>query len=92
MGRMYRFLPLPVLHSHAPLPPVINTPFHDILVAQGIVFAGEEEGWGSNGAVVENPDAVVIEVHCVASEEPEVQHGGVSDKALKTWHQSLAKA
>lgn len=91
VGCMYRLLPLPALHRHAPRPPVVNALFHDHLVAQGIVFAGEEEGWWSDWAVVENQDAVVVEICCVGLEEPEIKHGGVFDKALKTWHQSPAK-
>lgn len=88
---MYRLLPLPALHSHAPLPPEVNTLFHDNWVAQGVVFAEEEEGRRRNRAAVENLDAVVVDVCCVGFEEPEVKHGGVFDKALQTWHQSLAK-
>lgn len=79
---MYRLLPPPALHSHAPPPPEVDTLVHGGRVAHGVVFAGEEEGWRSNWAVVENLDAVVIEVCCVAFEEPEVKHGAVSDQPL----------
>lgn len=84
-------LPLPALHGHAPPPPVLNTLFHDDLVAQGIVFTGEEEGRRSNRVVVENEDAVVVQVCCAGFEEPEIKHGGVFDKDLETRHQRLAK-
>lgn len=91
MGCMYRLLPLPALHSHAPRLPVVDALFHDCLVAQGVVFTEEEEGWRCDGAVLEHHDAVVVEVCRVGLEEPEIKHGCIFDKALKTRQQSLAK-
>ncbi len=79
---MYRLLPPLALHGHAPLPPDVDTLVHVGAVAHGVVFAGEEEGWCGNWAVVENLDAVVVEVCCVGFEEPEVKQGGVFDQAL----------
>lgn len=92
MGCVRRLLPLPALHSYALLPPVVDDPVHGNLVAQGIIFAVEEEGRCSDLAVVETIDAVVVIVCCVRFKEPEVKQGSVFDKALESWHQSLAKA
>lgn len=89
---MFGLLPLPALHSHAPLPPEINQLFHDNWVAQGVVFTEEEEGRSGDRVVVENLDAVVVVVCCVGFEEPEVKHGCFSDEALKAWHQSPTEA
>ncbi len=89
---MCRLLPLPALHGHAPLPPVVNALVHDDLVAHDVVFAGEEEGWCSDRAVVENVDTAVVIICCLRFEEPEVKHGGVFDEALEARHQSLTKA
>lgn len=91
MGRMHRLLPLPALNSHAPRLPVVNALFHDRLVAQDVIFTEEEEGWRCDRAVLENPDAVFVEVCRVGLEEPEIKHGCIFDKALKTRQQSLAK-
>lgn len=79
---MYRILPLPALHSHAPLPPEVHQLFQVDWIAHGIVFTEEEEGWCSNWAVVENLDTAVVQVYCVGFEEPEVKQGHVFDQAL----------
>lgn len=92
VGGVYGLLPAPALHGHAPGPPVVDALLHDRLVAQGVVLAGEEERRRGDGAVVENQDAVVVEVGRVGLEEPEVEHGGVLDEALETRHQRLPQA
>lgn len=79
---MCRLFPLPALHRHAPLPPAVNDLLHDNWVAQGIVFTEEEEGRRSNWAVLENLDALVVDVCRVGFEEPEIKHGGFFDEAL----------
>lgn len=84
-------LPLPALHRHTPLPPVFDTLLHDGQVAQGVVFAEEEEGWRRDGAVVENQDAVVVKVRRLRFEEPEVKQSHVFDKAFEAWHQSFTQ-
>ena len=79
---MCGLLPLPAVHSNAPPPPQVNQLFHDSRVAHGVVFTEEEEGWRRNRAVVENLDAVLVEVCRVGLEKPEVEHGGVFDEAF----------
>lgn len=88
---MYRLLPLPALHRHAPFPPEVNHVFQGVWIAHGIVFTVEEQRWCRDWAVVENLDTAVIQVCCVGFEEPEVKQGHVLNKALETWHQSPAK-
>lgn len=91
MRRMNGLFPLPALHRHAPLPPVFDALLHDDQVAQGVVFAEEEEGWRRDGAVVENQDAAVVEVRRLRFEEPEVKQSHVFDKAFEAWHQSFTQ-
>lgn len=91
VGGVQRLLPLAALHAHAPGAPVLDAALHRRLVAQGVVLTGEEERRRGDGAVVENQDAVVVEVRRVRAEEPEVQHGGVLDEALEARHQRLCQ-
>lgn len=91
MGSMHRLLPLPALYSHTPHLPVVDALFHDRMVTQDVVFTEEEEGRRCDRAVLENHDAVFVEVCRVSLEEPEIKHGCIFDKALKTRQQSLAK-
>lgn len=92
MGCMSGLFPLPALHSHTSLSPKIYAVFQGGWIAQGVVLAKEEESWRSDWAVVENTDAAVVEICCVAFEEPEVEHCSVFDEVLKAGHQSLAKS
>lgn len=84
--------PLPAVHGHPSAPPQVHQFFQDGGVAQGIVFTEEEEGGGGDGVFIENLDAALVDVCRVSLEEPEVEHCGVFDKTLQTWHQSLAEA
>lgn len=86
---VHGLLPLAARDAHAPGAPVVDAALHHRLVAQGVVLAGEEECRRGDGAVVENQDAVVVEVGRVRAEEPEVEHGGVLDEALEARHQRL---
>lgn len=92
VGGVHGLLPLAALHAHAPGAPVVDAALHHRLVAQGVVLAGEEERRRGDGAVLENQDAVVVEVGCVRAEEPEVEHGDVLDEALEARHQRLPQS
>lgn len=92
MRCMCRLLPLPAPNSHSSLPPEFDQILYHHRVAHCIVLTVEEEGGRSDRIVVENLDAVLVQVCCVAFEKPEVKHGSVFDEALHTWQQSLAKA
>lgn len=91
VGRVGGLFPLPARHRHAPPPPVVDALLHDGLVAQGVVLAEEEERWRRDGAVVENPDAAVVEVRRLRFEEPEVKQSGVFNKAFEARHESFAQ-
>lgn len=91
VGRVDGLFPLPARHRYAPPPPVVDALLHDGLVAQGVILAEEEERWRCDGAVVENPDAAVVDVGRLPFEEPEVKQSGVFDKAFKARHKSFAQ-
>lgn len=91
VGRVDGLFPLPALHGHAPPPPVGDALLHRGLVAQGVVFAEEEERRGGDGVVVEHQDAAVVEVGRLRFEEPEVKQSQVFDTAFEAWHQSFAQ-
>lgn len=79
---MSGLFPLPAVDRYSPPPPGFNQLLQDSRVAHCVIFTEEEEGWRSNRVVVENLDAFIVKICSVGFEEPEVEHGNISDKTL----------
>lgn len=82
VGCMFGLFPPLVVNAHSSPLPEVDQLLQDRWVAHRIVLREEEEGRGSDGASVEDLDAVLVEVGRVGLEKPEIKHGCVLYEAL----------